>query len=94
MHEGQLFGVANQLIGLATALGLIAMSVSAIVMWWRRRDAGVLGAPLPIGKARWSFTLVVAIVALALYLPAMAISLVVVTSLEKLLFVRIPPVSR
>jgi uncharacterized iron-regulated membrane protein len=46
-HEGQLFGVANQLLGLFTALGLIAMCVSAIVMWWRRRPDGKLGIPAP-----------------------------------------------
>ena len=94
MHEGQLFGLANQLIGLATALGLITMTISAMVMWWRRRNIGVLGAPIPIGKPRWSFTLVTVIVALAVYLPAMAISLIVVIVLEKSVFERIPSVSR
>jgi len=44
-HEGQLFGAANQLLGLTTALGLIAMCISAIVMWWRRRPDGKLGVP-------------------------------------------------
>ena len=33
-HEGQLFGLTNQLLGLFTALGLIAVCVSAVVMWW------------------------------------------------------------
>ena len=40
-HEGQLFGLANQLLGLFTALGLITMCVSAVVMWWRRRPEGL-----------------------------------------------------
>ena len=94
MHEGQLFGLPNQLLGLATALGLITMCISAIVMWWRRRADGVLGAPLPIGRPRWSFTLVVAIVALAIYLPAMAVSLFIVLLTEKFILSRIPAVSR
>jgi len=46
-HEGQLFGIANQLLGLFTALGLITMSISAVVMWWRRRPEGSLGVPAP-----------------------------------------------
>ncbi len=46
-HEGQLFGLANQLLGLATALGLITMCISAVVMWWRRRPEGSLGVPAP-----------------------------------------------
>jgi len=94
MHEGQLFGFVNQLIGLTAALGLILLSISAIVMWWRRRQTGVLGAPLPIGKPRWSFALVAAIVVLAVYLPEMAISLALVLVLEKAVFSRIPVVSR
>ena len=93
MHEGQLFGLVNQLIGLTAALGLITLSISAIVMWWRRRHSGVLGAPLPIGKPRWSFALVTAVVALAIYLPEMAISLALVMVLEKAVFSRIPAVS-
>jgi len=94
MHEGQLFGLPNQILGLATALGLITMCISAIVMWWRRRADGVLGAPLPIGRPRWSFTLVAAIVALAIYLPAMAISLLFVILAEKFILSRIPSVNQ
>jgi uncharacterized iron-regulated membrane protein len=94
MHEGQLFGLANQLLGLATAMGLVTLSFSAIVLWWRRRQIGVLGAPIPLGKPRWTFALVAAIVALAIYLPAMAVSLTTVILLEKFVFSHIPSVSR
>jgi uncharacterized iron-regulated membrane protein len=93
-HEGQLFGVTNQLLGLATAMGLVTLSLSATILWWRRRAVGVLGAPLPTGKPRWSFILIAFIAGLALYLPAMTASLVVVLLLEKLIFARIPPISR
>ena len=44
-HEGQLFGLANQLLGLVTAIALIAMSVIGVLMWLRRRPSGELGAP-------------------------------------------------
>jgi len=33
IHEGQLFGWLNQLLGLLTALGLVLLSVSAILLW-------------------------------------------------------------
>ena len=94
MHEGQFFGLTNQLLGLATAMGLVTLSLSAIVLWWRRRQVGILGAPVPLGKPRWSFGLVAIIVALAIYLPTLAISLSAVILLEKFLFSRIPSVSR
>jgi uncharacterized iron-regulated membrane protein len=93
-HEGQLFGLMNQLISLATAMGLVLLSVSAVVLWWRRRNVGVLGAPLPTQRPRWTFGLVAVILALALYLPAMAVSLAAVITLEKIVFSRIHSVSR
>jgi uncharacterized iron-regulated membrane protein len=76
-HEGQLFGLANQLLGLFTALGLVTICVSAVVMWLRRRPGGSLGVPAPraegfrIGPALW-----VAIVVLAILLPVMGASII------------------
>lgn len=90
VHEGQLFGLTNQLLGLATAAGLVTLCVGAVVLWWRRRHVGVLGAPIPIGRPRWGFGLILVILALAIYLPAMAISLVLVFLAERLVFTRIP----
>jgi uncharacterized iron-regulated membrane protein len=93
-HEGQLFGFMNQLLSLMTAMGLILLSISAVILWWRRRAVGVLGAPVPLGKPRWPVALVAAILALAAYLPAMLVSLIVVLALERFVFSRIPGVRR
>ena len=91
-HEGQLFGWANQLLGLTAAMGLNLLSISAVVLWWRRRHVGVLGAPVPTGKPRWPVPLVVAVLALAIYLPEMAYSLAFVVLLERFVLARITPV--
>lgn len=93
-HEGQLFGLLNQLLGLLTALGLITLSGSAVVLWWRRRHAGVLGAPLPLDIPRWSPVLIAAVVALAVYLPEMGISVIAVFLAERFLLSRIPSTQR
>ncbi len=93
-HEGQLFGFANQILGLITAVGLITLSVSAVVLWWRRRHVGVLGAPLPIERPRWSWALVAAVLALAIYLPELGISLVVTFLAERFILSRIPATQR
>ncbi len=93
-HEGQLFGLANQMLGLFTALALATLSISAVVLWWRRRETGVLGAPSPGNKPRWSAGFAVTVIALAVYLPAMGVSLVAVFLLERFVLSRIPPVSR
>jgi uncharacterized iron-regulated membrane protein len=51
-HEGQLFGLANQLLGLFTAICLMVLSISAFVLWWRRRPEKVLGAPMYLAPER------------------------------------------
>ena len=91
-HEGQMFGWVNQLIGLTVAMGLNLLSISAVVLWWRRRYVGVLGAPIPMGAPRWTAALIVAILVLGIYLPEMAVSLIFVFCLEHLILRRIPPI--
>jgi uncharacterized iron-regulated membrane protein len=82
VHEGALFGLANQLLGTVTALLLVLLSISGAVMWWRRRPIGLLGAPVPTGRARFGTGLIVAIIALALYLPLFGLTLLVVMLFE------------
>jgi uncharacterized iron-regulated membrane protein len=77
-HEGQLFGLPNQLLGFCTALGLLMLCVSALVMWWRRRPGGTLGMPAPrVAEFRISTPLKAAIVAIGLLVPMLGASLVV-----------------
>lgn len=45
VHQGQEFGRINQFVMLTACLAIILMAVSAIVMWWKRRPEGALGAP-------------------------------------------------
>ena len=76
-HEGQLFGVANQLLGLFTALGLVAMCVSAVVMWWRRRPEGRLGMPAPRSRtSRIGRPLGALIVCIGILLPVLGASVI------------------
>jgi uncharacterized iron-regulated membrane protein len=77
-HEGQLFGLPNQLLGLATALGLMTLSVSAIVMWWRRRPGGSLGIPAPrVESFRIGRPMLAGIVVLGVLLPVLGASMLV-----------------
>ena len=85
-HEGQLFGLLNQLIGLATAAMLITLTISGFVMWRKRKPAGVLGAPprLPQpGKLRgvgaWAL-----LVFLLLWLPLFTASLILLWVFDRL----------
>jgi uncharacterized iron-regulated membrane protein len=77
-HEGQLFGLANQLLGLFTALGLITMCTSAVVMWWRRRPEGSLGVPaLRVEGFTIRAPLIALIVLAGVLLPVLGASLLI-----------------
>jgi uncharacterized iron-regulated membrane protein len=89
-HEGHLFGVVNQIIGVLTALMLIMLSVTGFVLWRRRKPAGQIGAPpLPAVPARMGGVTAI-VVMLALLLPMLAISLVAMLALERLVLARLP----
>jgi uncharacterized iron-regulated membrane protein len=89
-HEGHLYGWLNQLVNLCTAVGLIVLWISAVVLWWRRRSEGALGARVPTGRPRYTFGLAVIVVALAIYLPLFGVSLLGVAVTERLILGRIP----
>jgi uncharacterized iron-regulated membrane protein len=90
-HEGQLFGWANQALGVFTALGLVMMVISSIVLWWRRHPPGVLGAPqAEASPARFAFGVWAIIVVLGLLLPLLGLSLLVVLAVERWVLRRIP----
>ncbi|QXQ06000.1 PepSY domain-containing protein [Sphingosinicellaceae bacterium] len=93
-HEGHLFGRINQAILLVTALSLIGMTASAVVMWVRRKPKDLLGAPRPAPGSRSSGGLVAAIFILALVIPLFALSLLAVLIVEWVVLRRVPGVGR
>lgn len=93
-HEGQLFGWANQALGLFTASGLITLCISAVVLWLRRRPVDGLGAPAPASRPRFALGLAIIVAALGVYLPLFGLSLILVLLAEHLLLRRIPRVRR
>jgi uncharacterized iron-regulated membrane protein len=45
IHTGRQFGWINRLVMLTGCLAIVALAVSAVVMWWKRRPRRRLGAP-------------------------------------------------
>jgi len=91
-HEGRLFGWPNQALGLLATVGLIALSLSGLVMWWRRRETGSLGAPRILVPPRFSATLLGVVLVLGILLPLFAATLVVTLLADVFLWRRLPRV--
>lgn len=82
IHEGAWQGLANQLANLAVLLGLVTLSLSSAILWWRRRPLGMLGAPSSLAPLRHSWALVALVVALALLMPLFGVSLALAVVVE------------
>jgi uncharacterized iron-regulated membrane protein len=82
IHEGAWWGFANQLANLAVLLGLVTLCLSSVVLWWRRRPAKVLGAPVSFAPLRHSWPPVALVVALALAMPLFGLSLALAVVVE------------
>lgn len=84
IHMGQAFGLANQLILLASLAGMVLLTISGFVMWWKRRPAGTLGAPtLPAGAGIPKGPLMLAAITGAFF-PMVGISMLVFVGFEVL----------
>jgi len=94
-HEGQLFGWPNQLLGLTTAMGYLALVVTSALMWLKRRSQGALGAPPALAQPPRLAPFVLAlIVLLGLLLPTLGLSLIAVLLTEQVLRRLAPGASR
>jgi uncharacterized iron-regulated membrane protein len=89
-HEGQLFGFVNQLVSLFTVIGLVMLSLSGLVMWWKRKPEAVLGAPVAVRRVRFSAVLIAIMVAFGLYFPFLGGSMILVILTERFILRRIP----
>lgn len=93
-HEGALFGIVSQLIGVLTALMLMILAVSGFLMWRRRKPDDALGAPpLPRDPAKLKGVAAI-ILMLAALLPLLAASLILLWIVDRLIIPRLPRAAR
>ncbi|THF73808.1 PepSY domain-containing protein [Cohnella fermenti] len=90
LHEGRLFGLANQLLGLVAALGLVLISISSYFMWRKRKPDG-LGAPSRTKNRKVSIAVLALMLVCGVLMPLVGVSLVVVLLLDWLVIRRIKP---
>jgi len=82
VHMGQEFGIANQIILLVACVAIVVMAVTGLVMWWKRRPSGTLGAPqLPSDWRLPRAVLGIGIVA-GLFFPLVGLTLLVAVAIE------------
>lgn len=93
-HEGHLFGLANQLLNLTIALGLITLSISGVIMWWRRKPQDALGAPPAVPSRPLAIGFVAMLLGLGVLLPMLAASILAVLAVETLILRRLPRARR
>ncbi|MEA5123764.1 PepSY-associated TM helix domain-containing protein [Xanthomonas floridensis] len=82
LHMGNYFGRANQLVMLCACVGIVVLCVSGMVMWWRRKPAGRIGAPGSDRRMPFRWLLGLA-VATAIALPLLFVSLLVVGAFDR-----------
>ncbi|NVJ11594.1 PepSY domain-containing protein, partial [Myxococcus sp. AM001] len=89
LHEGKLFGLANQLLMLAVCLLVLLSAISGLIMWWQRRPSGKFGVPpLRHDLPRWK-TAIVIMALLGAAFPLVGASLLLICALDWLLLSRI-----
>lgn len=86
LHEGRLFGLPNQLLGLITCLGLIGMIVSSFIMWRKRKPASKLGAPPRAKDKKQAKVVLIIMLVSGVFMPLVGFSIIVVWLLDRFLF--------
>ncbi|KQT54289.1 hypothetical protein ASG43_01320 [Aureimonas sp. Leaf454] len=94
IHMGQEFGLANQLLMLATCLAIVLSSVSALVMWLKRRPSGRLGVPPYPASRRVYGSLWAMAVVFGVLFPLSGILMVAMLAFDLLLVRNVPILRR
>lgn len=83
VHQGQQYGPANQWLMLAGCLGLLALTVTAPVMWWKRRPrGGGLAVPPAPADPRVARGLLAVLTPIAVFYPLVGASLLAALAAE------------
>ncbi|WP_139490668.1 PepSY-associated TM helix domain-containing protein [Brevibacillus dissolubilis] len=89
VHKGLEYGLPNQLMGLLVCMGIVGMVVSGLILWWRRKPTGHLGAP-KAPEVRKMKGLVVLMAIFGIVFPLVGASLILVFLIDWLMIQRVP----
>ncbi|MCC6925532.1 PepSY domain-containing protein [Novosphingobium sp.] len=74
-HMGRQYGLSNQLANLLVCLILIGAVIAGLILWWKRRPEGKLGAPLLEKGDRTPTGVKILLVALAALFPLLGVTM-------------------
>ncbi|UFU01301.1 PepSY domain-containing protein [Radiobacillus kanasensis] len=92
LHEGRLFGLANQIIGLIVCIGLIGFIVSAFIMWRKRKPDNKLGAPPRSIDEKITRAVFFFMIAMGVIMPLVGISIIAIFLLDRFVLKKVKPV--
>jgi uncharacterized iron-regulated membrane protein len=94
-HEGDM-GLWNLALNTVFCLSVIFLSVSGLVMWWKRRPSGaarLAAPPLPVDLPMWKGAVFLALV-LSLAFPLVGLTLLAVLALDLVVLANVPALKR
>ncbi|MGH6834038.1 MAG: PepSY-associated TM helix domain-containing protein [Methylocella sp.] len=84
VHQGQEYGALNRYVMLGGCIAVVLLTISAPVMWWKRRPKGSFGLP-PAAASRRAALGVLAVMAIAgLIYPLVGLSMLAALTFERL----------
>ena len=93
IHKGHYLGWANQLLGLIVSSEAVGLSITGSILWWRRKPLHRLGAPKPVPDMQMGRVVSGILLGLALFLPLLAFSILILLLLEWMVFSRLNSIS-
>ncbi|MGM0847288.1 MAG: PepSY-associated TM helix domain-containing protein [Bacillota bacterium] len=82
LHEGRLFGLANQLLGAITCLGIVLMVFSSFIMWRKRKPKETFGAPAAMNDAKVKWGVIAILAVLGLLMPLVGLSILIIVIID------------
>jgi uncharacterized iron-regulated membrane protein len=90
VHMGREFGRVNQLVLALACVTIMVTSAAALVMWWKRRPRGSLGAPPAPDDKRARHGVLAIMLGVGVLFPLTGLSLLIVLGLAVVWLSRVP----
>ena len=94
VHMGREWGLFNQILMLGACIAIVAMSVAAVVMWWKRRPAGRIGVPPAPREKRVYVGLWAIAILFGLAFPLTGLAILAMIAFDQIVVRFVPPLRR